>query len=120
MIRTIVAVLCVVPLFSQACEGPEGSHAVGNGIYLDLPELIPLSEPFDVALRVCDVDLIGSITVDAGMPAHKHGMNYQPEMLVEGDGVLRARGLVFHMPGVWQIVVQGPEGPIGTLDVTVK
>ena len=39
--------------------------------------------------------------VDATMPEHRHGMNYQPSV-VKKDGAYRASGLMFHMPGRWQ------------------
>ena len=46
------------------------------------------------------------LTLDAFMPAHGHGMNYQPnitEVARNGDAVqYRVEGVVLHMPGNWQ------------------
>ena len=44
-----------------------------------------------------------SLKVDATMPEHKHGMNYAPTIKSLGDGRYRVDGLLFHMPGSWEI-----------------
>jgi hypothetical protein len=46
-----------------------------------------------------------SVAVDARMPAHNHGMNLQPRVTAVGDGAFRAEGLLFHMPGTWELYV---------------
>lgn len=38
------------------------------------------------------------------MPAHGHGMNYKAEIKALGRGRFQADGLLFHMPGRWEIV----------------
>ena len=43
------------------------------------------------------------IRIDARMPAHGHGMNYKPSERKLGPGHSRFEGLVFHMPGRWEI-----------------
>jgi len=45
------------------------------------------------------------IAVDAQMPEHKHGMNYRPTIVSMGDGRYRVEGMVFHMPGRWEISI---------------
>lgn len=42
------------------------------------------------------------IAVDAYMPEHGHGMNYQPVVTKSGDR-FHAEGLMFHMPGRWEL-----------------
>jgi len=37
------------------------------------------------------------------MPEHKHGMNYAPTLKSNGDGRYRVEGLLFHMPGNWEV-----------------
>jgi hypothetical protein len=37
------------------------------------------------------------------MPEHRHGMNYRPVVVARGAGLYRADGLMFHMPGRWEI-----------------
>lgn len=64
-----------------------------------------LAQPFSVKIKVCDdVDVI-ELDVDAIMPAHQHGLNYTPTVVDVGDGVFRVDGMVFHMPGIWEIRV---------------
>ena len=46
-----------------------------------------------------------SVAVDARMPEHNHGMNLQPRVMSVGDGRFRAEGLLFHMPGTWELYV---------------
>ena len=45
-----------------------------------------------------------ALKVDAHMPAHRHGMNYSPEVTALGPGRWRAEGLLLHMPGRWELV----------------
>ena len=37
------------------------------------------------------------------MPSHGHGMNYRPTVAALGGGRYRAEGLMFHMPGQWEL-----------------
>ncbi|WP_170363799.1 hypothetical protein [Ruegeria arenilitoris] len=37
------------------------------------------------------------------MPAHRHGLNYVPEVSALGDGMFRVDDLLFHMPGLWEL-----------------
>jgi hypothetical protein len=45
-----------------------------------------------------------ALTVDAQMPEHRHGMNYRPSVTRLAPGRWRAEGLMFHMPGRWELV----------------
>lgn len=47
-----------------------------------------------------------SVTVDADMPSHGHGMNTKPETTPEGGPRYRAKGMLFHMAGEWSIMVE--------------
>ena len=51
-----------------------------------------------------------SVAVDARMPSHGHGMNYRPTVTTLGGGRYRAEGLMFHMPGVWELAFVVREG----------
>ena len=55
-----------------------------------------------------------AVRVDASMPAHRHGMNYQPSIVSLGEGRYRADGLMFHMPGDWQLLFEIRSG--GTME----
>ena len=43
---------------------------------------------------------------DAQMPEHRHGINYAAEVKPLGPGRWRAEGLMFHMPGRWELVFE--------------
>lgn len=64
-----------------------------------------LSQPFDMQLRFCgdNIDAIERVEVEAIMPAHQHGMNYTPIVKALGPGRFSVSGMVFHMPGTWQV-----------------
>ena len=76
-----------------------------------LSEPIPLADPFDVEVEVWEDDSMSvparfdRILVDAGMPHHRHGMNVVPEISPDGPARWIARGMLFHMPGRWQLYV---------------
>jgi hypothetical protein len=44
------------------------------------------------------------LRVDATMPEHRHGMNYRATVAPQGGGRYVAEGLLFHMPGRWQLL----------------
>ena len=46
------------------------------------------------------------LRVDARMPAHQHGMNYKPTVSANGANRYKAEGLMFHMPGRWELVFE--------------
>jgi len=74
----------------------------------DLSALISTSKPvavgqaYDVSIRLCGATLATLESIDADMPAHGHGMNYQPELVANNSNHYQAKGLLFHMPGEWQ------------------
>jgi len=45
-----------------------------------------------------------ALRIDATMPEHRHGMNYAPSVKKLGPGRWQAEGLMFHMPGRWELV----------------
>lgn len=51
-----------------------------------------------------------AVTVDARMPKHGHGMNYRPTVAALGGGHYRAEGLMFHMPGEWELTFSVQDG----------
>lgn len=81
------------------------------------PWPIPVSDPFalDVALfadAACTQPLAlpaagVPLSVDAGMPHHGHGMNVKPKVErsdVAGAARFRVTGMLFHMPGRWELM----------------
>lgn len=69
------------------------------------PLRIEVGMPFALLVNACTkggdpAELVG---VEATMPEHKHGMNYAPTIVGSGNGRYRVEGLLFHMPGSWEI-----------------
>lgn len=84
-----------------------------------------LSQPFDMELSLCGdgLEAIERVEVDAIMPAHQHGMNYEPRVEPKGAGEFSVSGMVFHMPGDWQVqvtVLGGGDRHHFTLDVEAR
>ena len=78
------------------------------------PAKIAVGKPFSIEVVAC-VDGAAAtaptrIRVDAGMPMHGHGMNYPPSEKKLGPGHSKFDGMVFHMPGAWQITFDVYEG----------
>lgn len=70
------------------------------------PTAIPMAKHFTLSVQLCDGSAVSKgmlKKVDATMPEHRHGMNYQPRITSLGDGGFRVEGLMFHMSGRWQI-----------------
>jgi hypothetical protein len=66
---------------------------------------IVVGRHFSLAVQVCPVDATLA-RVDATMPEHRHGMNYRPSLKRLPDGRWRAEGLMFHMPGRWDLQLE--------------
>ncbi|HQS14436.1 hypothetical protein [Reyranella sp.] len=89
------------------------------------PLHIEVGEPFALLINVCTRrgGAAELLAVDANMPAHRHGMNYRATIVAKGDGRFRAEGLLFHMPGRWEInfdVRAGDESERLTHDIILK
>ena len=52
------------------------------------------------------------LAVDAAMPEHGHGMNRVPKVGARPDGGFHAEGLLFHMPGKWQLYFDVTRGAV--------
>ena len=46
------------------------------------------------------------------MPEHGHGMNRVPRIEAKGGGRFRAEGLLFHMPGKWELYFDVTRGAL--------
>ena len=89
------------------------------------PLRIEVGEPFALVLNVCTRSGAPAelIAVDAQMPDHRHFMNYRASIKSNGDGRFTAEGMLFHMPGRWEItfdVRAGEESERLTHDIILK
>ena len=109
-----IALLAATTANAAACTIPDGwtmmqvEQAQSSMIALKLPPTpVKIGELFSIDILVCADPQpgIGNIRLDAKMPAHKHGMNYKPEIKEMADNMYRGSGMFFHMPGEWQISV---------------
>ncbi len=83
---------------------PDTSMGVQAAILIaDQP--VPVAQPFEAQVWICDEATPRGLSVTALMPAHQHGMNYRPTITAETDGTFTAAGMVFHMPGLWRVDV---------------
>ena len=88
-------------------------HGTGIVIYSDLymlafrpdPLRIEVGQPFTLLMNVCTKrgEPAELARVDSTMPEHMHGMNYAPMLKAKGDGRYQVEGLLFHMPGSWEV-----------------
>jgi len=97
---------------AQSCELPPGTRVESRGValsYRTLPAKIVVGEQFVLELAACPkagTALPARVRLDARMPEHKHGMNYQPSLEVLGSGRYRSEGWLFHMPGRWEFIFE--------------
>lgn len=62
------------------------------------------AEPIVLEIKIDQGERSVGLVVDAEMPHHGHGMNFVPEV-TGGDGAWVATGLLFHMPGRWEVAI---------------
>ena len=114
--RGAVAALLVAvslgPATAAACDVPDGftprARLEAQGVVLifqTVPAVIALGRHFSIDAVVCgDGGPPPRLTgVDARMPEHRHGMNYRPTVSPRDGGRYVADGLLFHMPGRWEV-----------------
>jgi hypothetical protein len=83
-----------------------------------LVDPIPMNEAFGVLLSLVDPDSgepfvdYDEVSIDARMPAHKHGMLRDVGLTPQDDGSMRADGLLLHMYGHWELHVDIRKGAL--------
>lgn len=114
--RASLAALLLLPVLAACGPGESVQTATTDAWEVELvvtPDPIPVNEHFtaEVAVRArADGGPPTSVRVDADMPAHGHGMNTEPRLSPLGEGRWRVEGLLFHMPGSWELYVDVGEG----------
>ena len=104
LMPTMAAAQACSPELSGGRQVESARFAVG---YRTLPGRIAVGKHFTVELAVCPKgggQPPDSVRIDAQMPEHKHGMNYQADVDALPAGRYRAEGLMFHMPGRWEFI----------------
>lgn len=96
----------------DAMESETGAALSASGAYsvryFTQPSPIPLNEMFAINVHIINTrtnepaDDV-SLSVDGRMPEHRHGMNVDPIVTKTGPGTFRVEGMLFHMPGRWEI-----------------
>ena len=74
--------------------------------YRTAPSPIPMGRHFTLDFVVCARGGAAepeTVRVDAYMPEHRHGMNYKALVKPMQRGRYHAEGLMFHMPGRWEL-----------------
>jgi hypothetical protein len=111
----LAAVLVAPAAAALACGESLGAGAQRIGgdamqiAWRSTPQPIPVGRHFVLDVELCPAagrPLPDGLRVDATMPAHRHGMNYRPSVEAAGTGRWRAEGLLFHMPGRWELVFE--------------
>jgi hypothetical protein len=109
--RSEAAPPCTAPLGFGAPGRLESSDVVV--LFRTVPSPIEIGQHFTVEALVCPTPPIGvaaGFMVDARMPEHRHGMNYRARVFRKPDGIYVAEGLLFHMPGLWQLMFDVERG----------
>jgi hypothetical protein len=85
------------------------------------PDVIPRGQTFAIDAWVFAADdpkqaplplTNVKLDVDATMPEHGHGMNRIPKITRRDDGGFHVEGLLFHMPGRWELYLDVTSGAI--------
>ncbi len=110
-----LAALGLAPAAAAAapCEAPRGFVPRGRiesggvvVLFRTVPVAIEIGRHFSVEAVVCATPPGRALRVDAQMPEHRHGMNYRATVSAGRDGRYLAEGLMFHMPGRWQLLFE--------------
>ena len=106
------AIFWCAPSFAACAAKPGAMRAVSAAavvLFQSRPAPIKVGELFALDLEICVArGEARGVAVDATMPLHKHGMNYQPVVKKSAGNAAgntwSATGFMFHMPGRWQFV----------------
>lgn len=101
-----------------ACSKQESSvlegYTNGESYFIQTetdPTTIPFNEYFSVHVQVFEDDTLEktlediTVSVNATMPTHGHGMNEDPTISASENGIFIAEGLKWHMEGEWELTV---------------
>lgn len=107
-----LVLLCWANTTYAGCEKTPDTQVAQSGelqvAFRTAPSPVKVGQPFGLVAEVCAPPgvAVSDLKVDALMPAHKHGMNYRPQVSRGSGGQFQVTGLLFHMPGRWQYVFE--------------
>jgi hypothetical protein len=113
--RCALALAVATPPIASGCvpDLPPGGRQIESVRYVITyrarPAPIAVSRHFALEFAVCAKDgkiMPDNVRVDAHMPEHRHGMNYKASVRAEGGGRYTAQGMLFHMPGRWELIFE--------------
>ena len=108
-----------------ACELSNGKQLTAGDVALSykiLEDSVSVSQPFSMEIKLCkngEAITPKRLRVNAIMPAHGHGMNYQPSIQEIDVGHYQVDDFVFHMMGDWAFIIDvfmDNEKPSFTID----
>jgi hypothetical protein len=113
MIRLLlIAVVSMVAFPVFACGFENGFRAETDDLsilhYRIKTKPLQVAQHFSMQFQYCrdgQVLALDRFKLDALMPAHGHGMNYAAKVIYLDNGIVETSGLLFHMPGHWQLVL---------------
>jgi len=79
--------------------------------YRTQPAKIPVGKHFTIDAIACGKGGVAdpsALAIDAFMPDHGHSMNYKASVKKIANGQFHAEGLMFHMPGRWELYFDVP------------
>ena len=112
------------PLPQQAArQAPSGAQVLTTALntfdvhWQSEPAAIERGRPFVLRVWITPqgrTDLVpwAKLSIDADMPEHLHGMNRVPRITQHADGSFLVEGMVFHMPGRWDLYFDVHEAAI--------
>jgi hypothetical protein len=122
-----------LPVLALGCgdssRGPREVRSNGGNytvVFTPAPDPIPMNQLFDLTITIVPKSggaQTPKVEVDARMPAHGHGMNRVPKVTRLSEGTLKAEGMLFHMPGHWELYVDITRGGVterAQFDVDLK
>jgi cytochrome c peroxidase len=105
MLRPMSLLLTTLPATACPLPAPSLQQGAVQALWKVAGPPITVGRHFAIDVQLCPADAVLT-RVDAQMPEHQHGMNYKPSLKRVGgapDGRWRAEGLLFHMPGRWEL-----------------
>lgn len=116
----VLASACCAPAEAQSCRASlPGAEELESASYIvafrTVPEKVAVAQHFSVQFAVCPKRpgvVPEAVAVDAQMPEHRHGMNYKPSISKTGPTHYQAAGLMFHMPGRWDLEFEVGSGGV--------